>query len=186
MTQIHRFPGDTDRSSATCFLPLFLCFALGAVAAFFLGGTASAATYAVDLSLPRDSLLHGLTALVRCLRGALWQTVLVFLSAFVMSPALVVVPIVLYRGLCLGLTLYAVRMGQITGAASPEAAVVLYFAGTVLLLLAACMAERCHRGLRSVGMRKPGCYALLFAYIRSTLVVAGGIFAVSAFAILFC
>ncbi len=187
MTQAKKIPNPTEHAPLShCFLPLFLCFAMGTAAAFFPGDAICADTYTVTHSIPHDSLTDGLFALVRYLRGTVWQTTAVFLSAFALFPSMISVPIVLWRGLCMGHTLYAVQAGHITGTASPEGHVVLYFAGTVLLLLMASMAEVCHGALRSVPLKKTGRHALFFAYIRAALVAAGGIFALSALAVLFC
>jgi len=138
--------------------------------------------------LPTDSVFGTLSALAAYLGGTVRQTAVVFLSAFFLYPSWATVPIALYRGVCMGLALFAVSSGCVVSTGFPELPVLLYFPSTVLLLLGASLAHSCRRTLSSSGSPVPACdkQALLFSYLRSFLVLSGAVFAVSGFAIIFC
>lgn len=190
MTSAIPKPSDNQHAAhehKPVFLPLLLCFTAGAVIAFFLGERMGGGTFLLAHSSPTGSVYDLLIHLTRCLRGVILQTGAVFLSAFLLSPSPVTVAVAIYRGMSLGYALFAVQNGRITGAVCAEAAVLLYFGATVLLMLASSLAHSAGEALHSpmcVGRRDR--HAVLFAYIRWFLILSGAIFALSGFARLFC
>jgi len=173
-------------NAASFFLPLLVCYAGSAALAWLAARNTVHPVCYVSCPLSGISVYGTLAQLTSYLSGTVRQLLLVFVSAFTLFPAWISVGTALYRGLCTGLCLALAESGSITGAGSPQLALPLYFLASVLLLLfasfshssASVFAERKKYGFtRSLN-------SLILSWIRCFLVMAGGILALSVFAII--
>ena len=171
---------------AAAFIPLLLCCMGGAIAAFLAAPQLCTEQYYVSCPIGASSVYGVLSSLALYLESIAWQLLLIFLSAFALFPTWLSASVAIYRGVCTGISLFAVSHDLVTGTGSPEASVLLYFLSSVLLLLLSSRASLCAERLQQFRRSKDqeSTHALLFAYLRSFLVLSGGAFAVSAFAVI--
>ena len=173
---------------AAALIPLLICYIGGALLAYFAASALPRESYSVSCTIPSDSVYGALSAMASALKSGVRQILLISLSAFTFFPSWISAFAAVYRGMCMGFALVPIQLGLVSGANNPEAAVLLYFLASVLLLLLSACAAICSDALRYFRLRKDrkGTHTLLFSYAKWILVLAGGALAASAFAILIC
>ena len=139
MTKKETNTWDTDhlpiKRLAAAFITLLICYAAGALLAFFAAPSLCTESYYVSCPLPDLSVYGVLSSVSVYLKSSVCQLLVVFFSVFTFVPSLAASFVALYRGICTGVALFSVSQGLVMGSGSPKAAVSLYFLASVLFLL---------------------------------------------------